>query len=284
MTLKVDLNKSAANLRVCLEKAGMITPPEVEVCFDLDVSGSYEGLHRDGTTNALMTRLVPWGLVFDPDRQLDVCTFSDGPSHVHHVGMVNADNYHGFVGREILDKVPGWNGATDFAPVLRKNLEIFGWTPSEEDVGPTKGPWARVKSGLGLGTKTASTASKRRKSLVLFNTDGENNDRDATERLFDEMQKRKYGMYVLFIAVGRSHFDSLRRLSNEYSNVGLCVIEDIKEWVGQNDDEINEELITPKLVEWLGHEDPKEDPKEDDENDAIKAAALATAGSAFMRR
>lgn len=248
MALQVDLTKSAGALRLSLEKAGILTPPSVEVAFDLDVSGSYEDEHLDGSTNDLMTRLVPWGLVFDPDKQLDVFTFSSGPSGVYNPGQVNANNYEGFVKKNVIG-CPGWRGGTSYAPVLRKNLELFGWLPSSD------GPSERRGGFLGFGGKPAaqSTQAPKRKSLVLFNTDGANDDKAQTEQLFAEMQRNNYQMYVAFIAYanGNPDFSFIHGLADKYNNCGIVIIKNMKQWTAKSDDEINAEIITPELVEWL---------------------------------
>lgn len=48
MALQLNLPKAQASLQLCLEKAGIVTPPVVEFAFTLDVSGSFEDEHRDG--------------------------------------------------------------------------------------------------------------------------------------------------------------------------------------------------------------------------------------------
>ena len=83
MALQLDLKKAAKSLRLSLDKAGIAQDVTAEVIIDIDVSGSFEDEHEDGTTELLLTRLVPWGLTFDPDRKLDVFTFSNGAGSVH---------------------------------------------------------------------------------------------------------------------------------------------------------------------------------------------------------
>jgi hypothetical protein len=255
MAIQLDLAKSKERLKLDLTKAGIAPDLQVEICFDLDVSGSYEDLHNDGTTERLVARLAPWGLVLDPDKKLDVFTFSDGDTHVHHVGFVDETNYNGFVRERIIDRVPGWRGGTDYAPVLKRNLEHFGWVQTHvSSVHPKQG----FLSGL-FGRRSRTVAQSpveavRRKSLVLFNTDGDNSDEHETIRLFRRMQDERLGVYVVFIAVRQSkrdNFSFIRRLADEYSNCGLLVIENISEWVHLPDSDINQQILTDELVQWL---------------------------------
>ncbi|MFO1337901.1 MAG: hypothetical protein U1F53_06625 [Burkholderiaceae bacterium] len=60
MALQLNLEKSKATLQLCLQKAGIVQPPAMDMGVLLDVSGSFEDEHQDGTTNRLLTRLVPW--------------------------------------------------------------------------------------------------------------------------------------------------------------------------------------------------------------------------------
>ncbi len=246
MSLQLDMNKAAGNLRLSLEKRGIMTPPVVEVAFDLDVSGSYKDEHEDGSTNDLMARLAPWGLVFDPDKQLDVFAFSDRSRGIYNPGPVNQSNYQGFIKKHIIG-CPAWCGGTDYAPVLRANLEAFGWIESAS-APPQKRGWF----GSSKPAQAQAPVAKRR-SLILFNTDGANSDQRETEALFEQMEREKYGVYVAFIAYanGGADFSFINRLAERFSNCGLTVIENVQRWVKQSDDEINNAIITDELVTWL---------------------------------
>ena len=76
MALQLDLNKSAETLRLSLDKAGIAAGIKAELIFDMDVSGSFEHEHEEGTTGKLIARLVPYGMVLDPDGRMDVSTMS----------------------------------------------------------------------------------------------------------------------------------------------------------------------------------------------------------------
>lgn len=252
MPLQLNMQKSAEKLKLNLQKAGILTPPEVEIAFDLDVSGSYEDEHLDGSTSALMARMVPWGLVFDPDRKLDVFTFSSGNDNAVYVGDINERNYDDYVRMNIVRKVKGWNGGTDYAHVLRKNLEYFGW------IAPSAGEAKQPKSVFGslFGKKPVATPSAplaQKKSLVIFNTDGSSGDERETEALLSEMEQKGYKMYVLFLAYanGGANFRFLERMGDKFSNTGLHVIRRLKDFTEATDEQLNEWLITDELVQWL---------------------------------
>jgi hypothetical protein len=256
MALILDLNKSAQSLKLSLEKAGIIKPPEAEVAFDLDVSGSFEDEHRDGLTTGILGRLVPWCMVFDPDKKLDLFTFSDGPEHAHYVGEVTTGNYHDYIARNVIEKVPGWNRGTDYAYVLEKNLVHFGWCP-EAGAQPQKSSGG-LFGGL-LGKKKAelavATPTQKRRSLVLFITDGENNrsDHNRTTQVLADMEARGDMVYVMFVGMSNQccNFEYLKYVADKFSNTGLYVCHDIQGFLKMSDEAINEALITDELVAWL---------------------------------
>ena len=251
MALQLDMNKGVQKLRMELSKrGGLINLPQAEVVFDLDVSGSYHDEHLDGQTNNLMARLVPWGMLLDPDKKMQVFTFSDGAHNAHLVGDVDATTYEGYVKRNVIGKVPGYRGGTDYAHVLRKNLELFGWIQPAE----AKGGGGGMFGGL-FGRKPAAAPAPgiKRRSLILFNTDGDNSDKAATRELFAQMEREQYGVYVMFLAVSNQGggFPFLQELADKYDNCGITVIRDVKKWVQLSDEDIADQIITGELIKWL---------------------------------
>lgn len=250
MALVLNLKKSEQRLRLSLEKVGIVTPPIVELAFDLDVSGSFDDEHKDGTTNDLLTRLVPWGMLFDPDKKLDVFTFSGGSAHAWYVGDVTLDTYEDYISRNIIGKVPGYNGGTDYSYVIEKNLEHFGWKPVPVVEQRKKGLFDRLLSG---NKASVSTSVEKKRSLVIFVTDGRNDDKIRTKEVLAESEKRGDGIYFLFLGVSsrQDTFDFICELGEEFGNVGFVAIRDIKAFVQRSDDEINQALLGDELIAWL---------------------------------
>lgn len=242
MTLTLNLQKAEQSLKLSLVKKGINTPPSVELQFILDVSGSFDDEHRSGITNDLLTRLVPWGLTFDPDKKLDVSTFSSGEQSVHAVGAVTASNYENFVQNKIINKVPGYGYGTDYSYALEAALKTFGWIPSEKKAG---------FFGKLLGKKDEQTA--KRLAAVLFVTDGSNSDQLRTDQVLSESQARGDKVYFIFIGISNqpTEFRFIEELGRKYPNVGFIQIRDLKKFVNLSDDEINEQLITDEFATWL---------------------------------
>ncbi|SHF53963.1 hypothetical protein [Devosia limi] len=122
------------------------------------------------TTSKLIARLVPYGMVLDPDGKMDVFTFSNERGSVHHVGTVTPEDSEDYVLRKVVGRVPGWKGGTTYSYVLEHNLQHFGWLPAEENFG---GLLSRF-----FGVQRDSPVADQKRSVVVFVTDGENDPAD----------------------------------------------------------------------------------------------------------
>ncbi len=244
MALTLDLNKSQQALVLNLAKAGVTETPQVNVAFVMDVSGSFDDEHRQGVTNDLLTRLIPWAALFDPDQKMEVYTFSNGPRNVHHAADVSAKNYEGYVQREIIG-CPGYMGATDYSYVLERVLTDFGWLVAEKP----KGLLGRLFGG---GAAQAPAANPRQ-TLIFFVTDGESADEARTTELLKTSQARGDGVYFHFLGVSNqsARFPYIQGLGDRFDNVGFTAVNRVRQWVQQPDDAINQALISKELVAWL---------------------------------
>lgn len=246
MALTLDLNKSRQALVLNLAKAGVSEPPTVDVAFVMDVSGSFDDEHTEGVTNDLLTRLIPWAALFDPDQKMEVYTFSNGPRNVHHAADVSARNYAGYVKREIIG-CPGYRGGTDYSYVLERVLSDFGWGPAAAQ---PRGFFARL---LGGGASAPAPTAQPRQTLIFFVTDGENSDKARTTALLQASQARGDGVYFHFLGVSNQSatFPYIESLGREFGNVGFTAVNQVRRWVQQPDDAINQALISDELVAWL---------------------------------
>lgn len=249
MSLQLNLEKSQAALQLCLAKAGILTPPTVDLAFVLDVSGSFEDEHRAGITGQLLTRLVPWGLTFDPDRQLEVFTFSSGPGSAHAVGAVHAGNYGGYVEKHIVARVPGWGAGTDYSYVIDSVLRRFGWQQEAAQPGLLTRFWGQF---CGQPQKSPENAPGR-PTLVIFVTDGENSDHARTLDVLRASQQRGDGVYFLFLGISNqgSRFPFLEKIGGLFANTGFVAIKDLKDFVTRDDAAVNQALLGEELLAWL---------------------------------
>ncbi|HCX22700.1 MAG: hypothetical protein CMB80_08385 [Flammeovirgaceae bacterium] len=253
MSLQMNLEKSKGKLLLSLNKKGINTPPIMDLAFDLDVSGSFDDEHRDGITQDLLLRLVPWGMLFDPDQKMDVFTFSDGRKRANYVGEITPNNCDRYIQTRIIDEVDGYNGGTDYSYVIEKNLQHFGWLEGGAFLPKKKAGFFASLFGMEDDCETVAVEQKR--SLVIFVTDGESFERDQPRmrRVLAESQSRQDEVYFLLIGISNQGvgFEFLHEIADEFDNTGLVIINDLKNFVRKSDEEINEVLIGDELVAWL---------------------------------
>lgn len=246
MTLQLNLKKSAETLRLSLDKAGVAPGLKAELIFDMDVSGSFEHEHEEGTTSKLIERLVPYGMVLDPDGQMDVFSFSHGKENVHHVGTVTPNNCENYIIRNVIDKVPGWKGGTTYSYVLERNLQHFGWLPREQ----SGGFLSRF-----FGVSRDEPAAVKKRSVVVFVTDGENDasDLDRTIQVLEASERRCDQVYFLFMGACEHavDFGFLRTIAQRFKNTGVVIVRDLDGFVELSDEELNAQLLGPELLQWL---------------------------------
>jgi hypothetical protein len=247
--LKLDLNKAAQSLRLSLDKAGVAADIKAELIFDIDVSGSFEHEHEEGTTSELIERLVPYGMVLDPDGAMDVFTFSDGPRTAHHVGTVTPAEAEGYILNNVVNRVPGWKGGTSYSYVLEKNLQHFGWLPCPESHG-VAGFISRF-----FGKSPEPHHHQKKRSIVIFVTDGENetSDERRTMQVLEASESRGDNVYFLFIGACEHNVDFkfLKTIAAKFKNTGCVIIRDLEAFVAKSDEEISAELLGPELITWL---------------------------------
>lgn len=247
MTLQLDLRKSADKLRLSLDKAGVAPDIKAELIFDIDVSGSFEHEHEEGTTSKLIARLVPYGMVLDPDGKMDVFTFANGRASAHHVGTVTPDDADDYILRKVIDRVPGWKGGTEYSHVLERNLQHFGWLERDETFGSI------VSRFFGFEPSPAQSTKKR--SIVIFVTDGENDPADhaRTISILEASERRGDQVYFLFMGACEHDVDFkfLRTIAARFKNTGVVIVRDLDGFVDLSDDEINSQLLGPELLDWL---------------------------------
>jgi hypothetical protein len=257
----LDLNKSASTFRLSLDKAGV--PPEIkaELLVVMDVSGSFEHEHEEGTTGILLERFVPLAKVLDPDGKIDLITFSHGRDSVQHLGTIDESNARDFIVDRVVDKVKGWKGGTTYSYPLEEALRVFGWLPCDSGHEPARKPrfWERL---LGIAPEAPRTAAphvhEKKRSIVLFVTDGENDpgdgfgDKKRTRQVLRASQQRGDEVYFLFIgACEHEEFDFVEQIAKEFKNTGIVMATDPEAFVNLPDNELIDKLLGRELVDWL---------------------------------
>lgn len=168
---RVDLVKKT----ISLQKKPI--PKRAKVALVLDYSVSMKTLYTNGTVQSIIERILPLAIQFDDDGELDLWLFEGSYKRI---GSINLNNYSNYIENEkILDK---YNmGGTSYSPVMHDVIKKY----TVED--PCNLP-----------------------SYVLFITDGDNFDREDTDKVMKDSSK--YPIFWQFLGIGKTEFKYLEKL------------------------------------------------------------------------
>lgn len=229
---KFNIEKAVEIARFTVEKH-KLPSVRAQVMMDLDVSGSAQHLFESGQMQDAFQRVLPIGIIFDDNKEIDVFTFQSGNA-IHHVEE-NATqlNFEKYVDKQILRNpdVPLWGG-TDYAPVLKANLEAAGF----------------YKGGFFSGKKLQRYSKSGMPAIIYFFTDGENYDQRATTQLLQDCQDAETQAYFMFVGIGNANFSYIEALGDKFDNTGFVNIRDLSKI---KDDTIYDLLLPEELCTWL---------------------------------
>lgn len=186
--MQLDLRK---RLILDLKKAKGLDGQKAAVVACYDYSGSMEWLYKNGFVQRLTERILPLGLGFDDNGEVDLFVFhSQAFRHPNNITLKNVDSIVG----EIQKKYS--YGGTNYAPTIELILN----------------EWAE-KTGGGLFSKSGRKPKKLDYPVyVLYITDGDNSDPMETEKLIREASN--YGIFFQFIGIGNASFSFLKKLDD----------------------------------------------------------------------
>lgn len=193
--MAIDLQK--INLRkeqvINLKKTRNIETQKAKVILAMDFSGSMSGLYQRGVVQETIERILPIGMAFDDDNEVDCYLFHDGVIPLdQNITLFNAD---GYINKYILGKYS--MGGTNYAPVINKITEDFG------------NPVQVSKGMFGL-TTTQTVTPVAMPTYVIFITDGENSDATAARTAITNASN--HGIFFQFVGIGNERFKFLQEL------------------------------------------------------------------------
>lgn len=212
----ISLDKSIINLE---KKSGFnFDGHRAKVAVVMDYSGSMGSLYRSGAVQRLLTRLMPLALRFDDNGELDVWLFHNSFIRTESMDLSNFESY---VQENITSK--GYKmGCTSYAPVLQDVLRKY----FVEDAASSNVP-----------------------TFVVFITDGNNDDKRATNEIVKESSYKN--IFIQFVGIGNERFDYLERLDDlsgrPVDNTGFIKVADME----RLSDEQLFEMLLDQYPDWL---------------------------------
>ncbi len=206
---------------------------KAKVVVALDYSSSMRPLYENGTVQKTLDRLVPLGMSFDDNGQIEVFLFQND---FRQLPDLTPENYRQYVSDVILPS--GYRmGGTCYAPVLRAI---------------TEGTTVRQGTDHGFGgtvTKVRPIVEPVTPTFVLFITDGENEDRTLSDRVI--RRSAELNVFLQFVGIGDQLFSYLQEVDElpgrRCDNTGFSRMADI---AGVSDQQFYDNILS-QFACWL---------------------------------
>ena len=181
---------------------------KAQVVLCLDNSGSMDHLFRNGKVQTLIERLIPLGLTFDDNGEVDFYLFSTNYNKIGET--LTTSNLQGYINNKIYGK---YNmGGTNYAPVIKAiTEEMCAHNHSivenvlEKAIGFMSGLFGKKKTEVSVKTN-----NPQEPIYVIFVTDGDNSDHEETKK--EVIKASHYGIFFQFVGIGSSSFNFLNEL------------------------------------------------------------------------
>lgn len=232
--MSINLQKRTEKVGIVLAKRGLTKVPPVRVGGAFDISGSATWMYQsNGPMQETIDRLIPVAMKFDDNGELDAWLFHHGVKP--RLKTLTEADEGTYVKKVILPAVNGDWGMTSYAPVLREVVDFY---------------FGEKKSGglFGMfGKKEA--ASNGDPAMLLFLTDGSNDDRRETEAVLAQCERDNKPVYFNMIGIGNpSSFSFIEEMADKYGNVGFSNLNDLG---AISDDQLYDLLVNQEFVDWV---------------------------------
>ena len=229
----VELKKKAV---LAVKKSGLDTQRAM-VAVALDISGSMKETYQRGIIQRACERLLALGVKFDDNGEIDIFLFGQ---YDYELGSIGENSFYEFVNREIVSKRK-LEYETNYAGVMGRIVNKYF-------------PGSLKKGGgfFGMGSKLTATRPEIPASMpafVIFITDGDNFDHQATREMITETSKLP--IFWQFVGIGSSSFgflESLDTMGGRFvDNANFFQLNDIDRI---SDDELYKRLLV-EFPSWV---------------------------------
>lgn len=204
---------------------------KAQVVLCLDYSGSMEHLYATGKVQKLIERLIPIAMKFDDNGEMELFMFENRCKK--HKNNITINNYESFIEREVYKKYSF--GGTSYSPAINMIKENF--IPTE------------VKKSFFSFSKNNETTDLKDPVYVIFITDGENDDKNDSERAMINVSNNP--IFFQFVGIGNASFNFLKKLdelkNRTVDNANFFQANDIDK---MSDEELYDKLLT-EFPQWL---------------------------------
>ncbi|QHJ85824.1 MAG: hypothetical protein [Caudoviricetes sp.] len=242
--MQVSLAKRQETLQVSLNKKKInIGNTTFRVACALDISGSMNPLYNNGTMSDFVGKLLPFGMVFDDNQEIDMFAFNHGTQELP---AATADVYDDYVGKCM--RGVNISGGTAFAPIIEEiTAEYFGEYLTTQTKEYTKPGFLNKLFGK-KATETVRISVPNTEgvpAIVFFQTDGESS---STSEDMKAMQKAsQYPIYWVMVGVGSTRFPQLEYMKNTFDSVSLITVDSLS----LSDEDLYDKLLSDGLDSFI---------------------------------
>ena len=189
-------------------------------------------MYRSGLIQQTVDRLLAISMKFDDNGEIDMWSFDDKFDRLE---TANASDYGNYVARKILNRnnLSKW-GSTCYYPVMKDILKFYF------------GPKPKSLLAKLFGSHEPLQPYVSTPAMVLFITDGANDDPLPTENLLKESMG--HNIYWQMIGVGNENeFSFLQRVAQLYPHVGFVSLASLD----ISDEDIYEKLVSEEFCSWV---------------------------------
>lgn len=264
MSFQFELEKATEALSFALEKHDVTEIKPCQVHMVMDISGSFVDEHRDGYTQQLMNRFVPFSMLFDKDKILGSFAFG---SYAKELEDITASNYENYIQQHMPYR---GGGSTDYAEAFRLMLDsvddeavqkyVTEHRPVTKQVAKPQGFFAKmfgaapeyetVHTTQAVQVPVAGKAEKE-KHLFFFVTDGmPDSEREAEVMLSNLMRDE---VFIVFISISRSPVKFLTKFARQpYAFYINYTPEDLHNLPNVSDEALYEQFLSSThFVNWM---------------------------------
>ena len=230
----IDLKKKSS---IILEKKGLKKPPPCRIGLALDVSGSMRDEYEGGLVQNTVDRMLAYASHFDDNGEMEVWTFDHRASEAPVVSLADHADY---VQKSIVNNssIAKW-GVTEYGDVCRMMIDFYF-------KGKRKKSFGTALMGLFGKKKAEPPPDMTSPTMILFITDGENEDPAKALKVFEESQQ--YNVYWQLVGVSNdSQFKFIKMVAEKFDHAGFVHLPNLK----INDEQMYDALITDEVVSWL---------------------------------
>lgn len=227
--MSVDLSKAERLKKVSLRKNTIVSLAKqseelvdlkARVALVMDHSYSMSPLYSEGVVQDVIDRVLPIGLQFDDNGEIDLWIFDDD---YRYIGTVNINNFYDVV----RSKISRYEmGGTRYAPVI-----------------------------MDVASKYIQFEPAACPNYVIYITDGEPSDRSRAAQALSDVSYMP--IFWQFIGIGDCDFDFLERLDNMggryVDNANFFALNDLRDI---SDDELYKRLLQ-EFPSWLRYPEVK---------------------------